>query len=266
MPLEGQMRLICLVPALLLVALPLHGQVAGGAGGYDTSLQAIEPDGAAADIGLAGEDPANIGRYLMASAGGAGGTSLSPDGENVVFRWDITGEPQLWMMPARGGQPRRLTYGGSVGAYAWSPDGSHIFYSADNDGDEQPAYYMLGADGASETEALPAVENGFRAFGGFSGPTSIVYASTERNGLDFDLYSTDLGTGVSELIREGNYGFYPGQPSPDGRFVTVSEPVGEDSNNLFLLDLTTRDLRTASAPERRAAHGSVSWLRDGSGF
>jgi len=40
------------------------------------------------------------------------------------------------------------------------PMGTAFYYSADNDGDEQPAYYLLSADGASETEALPAVENG----------------------------------------------------------------------------------------------------------
>ena len=260
------MRLSSLLLALPIVALPLHGQVAGGAGGYDTTLVAIEPDGATVDIGLAGEDPANIGRYLMAAAGGAGGASLSPDGETLVFRWDITGEPQLWALPVGGGQPRRLTYGSSVGAFAWSPDGSHIFYSADNDGDEQPAYYMLAADGMAETEALPAVSNGFRVFGGFTGPTSIVYASTERNGLDFDLYAADLETGSSELLHEGSYGFYPDEPSPDGRYVTIAQPVGEDSNTLLLLDLNTLELTTLSAPERRAAHSSVRWLRDGSGF
>lgn len=260
------MRPTYFLAVMLIAAAPLHGQVAGGAGGYDKSLEAIEPDGAAADIGLAGEDPANIGRYLMASAGGAGEASLSPDGETVVFKWSITGEPQLWMMAAEGGQPRRLTYGGAVGEFAWSPDGSRIFYSADNDGDEQPAYYMIRADGMSEVEALPAVQNGFRTFGGFSGPTSIVFASTERNGLDFDLYSADVESGEAEIIREGSYGFYPGRPSPNGRHVTVSEPVGEDSDKLFLLDLATRALTTISAPERRAAHGSVRWLRDGSGF
>lgn len=260
------MRLAPFALVLLLVAAPLSGQVAGGAGGYDATLEAIEPDGAAADIGLAGENPANIGRYLAAAAGGAGGIQLSPDGETLLFQWSITGEPQLWSMPASGGQPRRLTFGGAVGAFAWSPDGRRIFYSADNDGDEQPAYYLLAADGSAETEALPAVANGFRVFGGFSGGTSIVYASTERNGLDFDLYRADLSTGESVLVREGSYGFYPGRPSPDGRWVTVSEPVGEDSNNLHLLDLSTGDLTPVSVPDRRAAHESVRWLQDGSGF
>lgn len=260
------MRLACCLTFLFVGHLPIHAQVPGGAGGYDATIEAIEPDGAAADIGLAGEDPANIGRYLMAAAGGAGGIRLSPDGETLLFQWSITGEPQLWLMPAGGGQPTRLTYGSAVGAFAWAPDGRSIFYSADNDGDEQPAYYLLGADGASETEALPAVENGFRVFGGFSGANSIVYASTERNGLDFDLYTANLSTGETELLVEGDYGFYPGQPSPDGRYVTVTEPVGEDSNNLFLLDLTTREVTTVSAPARRAAHGSVRWLADGSGF
>ena len=50
----------------------------GGRSGADMSIEAIEPTSEAVSVGVAGEDPADIARYLLAS--GAGGASISPDG------------------------------------------------------------------------------------------------------------------------------------------------------------------------------------------
>ena len=94
----------------------------GGQGGADLSIDAMEPSDEPVRVGTAGEDPADIARYLLAS--GAGGASLSPDGEAIAFPGSITGERQLWVMDASGGQPRRLTFGSGVTVYRWAPDGS----------------------------------------------------------------------------------------------------------------------------------------------
>jgi dipeptidyl aminopeptidase/acylaminoacyl peptidase len=267
LPLPARASLTLAVLALRSPA-PAHAQIAGGQSGYDTSLEAIEPTNEPVTVGLAGADPADIGRYLLAANGGVGGASLSPDGRSVAFSWSITGEPQLWVALVDGGTPRRLTYGNGITFFRWTPDGDRILYAADNDGNEQEAYYVIDADGASEQLVLPASSGGFRVFGGFAGKTSsIVYSSTERNGLDFDVYVSDLAMGGTRLVREGTYGYYAQAPSPDGRWALVAETVGEDSNALHLLDLASGELRTLSAPERRANHtnGGYAWAEDGSG-
>lgn len=236
----------------------------GGQSGPDMSIEAMEPAAEPVSVGRAGEDPANIARYLLAS--GAGGAQFSPDGEALAFSWSITGEPQLWVMAAEGGQPRRLTFGGGISFFRWAPDGSRLIYGADNDGDEQAAFYSIAADGSEERLVLPAAEGGFRNFGDFAGD-DIVYASTERNGLDFDIWRTSLD-GEAELVFEGEFAFYAHDVSPDGRQVIVTESVGEDSDNLHLLDLETGTLNTLSAPDPRANHGDAGfeWAPDGSGF
>ena len=98
----------------------------GGQSGPDMSIEAMEPTEEAVAVGRAGEDPANIARYLLAS--GAGGAQLSPDGETLAFVWSVTGERQLWVMPAEGGQPRRLTFGSGITFFLWSPDGARLIY------------------------------------------------------------------------------------------------------------------------------------------
>lgn len=236
----------------------------GGQSGADLSIEAMEPAGENIGVGRAGEDPANIARYLLAS--GARGARLSPDGTTLAFSWSITGEPQLWIMPARGGQPQRLTFGSGVTFFRWSPDGARLVYGADNDGNEQPAFYSIAADGSEERVVLPAAKGGFRAFGDFAGE-EIVFASTERNGLDFDIWRATLD-GEAKLVYKGKFAFYARAASPDARHVVVTEAVGEDSDNLHLLDLESGELETLSQPDPRASHGDAGfpWASDGSGF
>ncbi len=262
------MRLsVLLATASVLTAAPALAQEAsfGGQSGPDMSIAALEPDGAPVDIGLAGDAPVDIARYLLAS--GAGGAQLSPDGSTIAFSWSVTGQSEIWTMPASGGQPTQLTFRTGPTFFRWTPDGSGLLYSADRDGNEQPGYFWISADGTQERSILPAVEGDFRIFGDFVGDDGFVYSSTLRNGSDFDIYLADWD-GNTELIYEGTFGYNVGAVSPDGRYAVVTETVGEDADNLYLLDLDSRELVTVDAPpvEERAAHtlGGFQWLPDSS--
>ena len=250
--------------ALSSLSIPVGAAFAEPKTGPDMTLDAITPAKEAIAVGLAGEDPANIARYLLAS--GAGPAALSPDGATVAFRWSVTGDRQLWTVPASGGQPSQLTFGNGVTFFRWAPDGESILYGADNNGDEQESYYRIALDGSTEKLLLPAVSGGFRSFGDFSADGStIAYASTERNGLDFDIYTADVTTGATDLVYEGKYGFFVEGLSPNGDLIAISETVGEDGDNLYLLDVESGERRTISAPTSRANHtdGGFAWSGDG---
>lgn len=236
------------------------GESFGGAKGADLSIEAIQPDGAKVTIGQAGDYPADIARFLL--AGGAGAAALSPDGTQIAFSWDVTGQSELWIMPVAGGTPRQLTFRTGVTAPVWTPDGSALFYSADRDGNEQPGYFTITADGRKETSVLPAQRGDFRSFGDFAADGSYVYASTARGTGVFDIYRGTLG-GKSELIVQSELGLVAQSVSPDGKFALVTETVGEDADNLFLLDLATRALKPIAKPPvaQRASHtlGGFAW-------
>ncbi|MCY4263505.1 MAG: prolyl oligopeptidase family serine peptidase [Gammaproteobacteria bacterium] len=230
-------------------------------------LEAIMPQNETFSVGLAGDDPARIGRYLMAS--GASGARISPDGSYIAMRHSASGEPQLWVMPASGGQMQQLTFGSGITFFRWAPDSRWLLFGADNDGNEQESYALIRVDGLHQRNVLPPVTGGFRQFGDFSNDgLDLFYSSTERNGLDFDIYKTELASGETTLLYQGSYGYYARNLSPDGRFLVVTEGVGEDGDNLYLLDTESRELRVIPRPDPRASHGSggFAWSPDSAGF
>lgn len=238
----------------------------GGARGADLSIDAISPTDEPLSIGMAGDDPADIARYVLAS--GAASAQLSPDGSWVAFSWRVTGEPQLWVVPATGGQPNQLTFANGITFFRWSPDSQTILYGADNNGNEQESYNLIAVDGLQESELVPAAAGAFRVFGGFlPDGQSVLFSSPQRNGSDFDLYMT-MADGLPSLVAEGHLGTYPQSVAPDGSFAVVTESVGEDADKLMLLDLQAKTLATLAAPEPRANHadGGFAWLPDSKGF
>src|ERR1700691_2392867 len=53
-----------------------------------------------------------------------GGSTWSPDGEQVGFITNISGRNNLWVVPASGGWPKQLTISDQrQAAPVWSPDG-----------------------------------------------------------------------------------------------------------------------------------------------
>ena len=66
-------------------------------------------------------------------------SDFSPDGQRIVYS-SYLGRNwlQLWLMPANGGEPFPLTYGEwDETSPRWSPDGAHIAFISNRDGDTQ---------------------------------------------------------------------------------------------------------------------------------
>jgi len=223
-------------------------------------IPVIEP----VTVGLAGEKPADIVRYLMAR--GAESSLISPDGTKIAFRYTVTGERQLWVVDAEGGWPTQLTFGSGITFFRWAPDGKHLLVGRDANGNEREGYYLLSIDGTTERQLLPLTD-AFRAFGMFSTDGSqFLFSSTERNGRDFDIYVGDIASSKAQLVYEGSFGFFPRAWQPDGNIVIVTETRGEDANDVHLLNMESGEMTPLFQPEVAAFYGEFAWRPDGSGF
>lgn len=222
------------------------------------------PTNAPVSVGLAGQHPADITRYLLAR--GALGAAIAPDGKTVAFTDRVTGEPQLWMVDAAGGWPTQLSFGSGISDFHWTPDGEALLITRDTDGNEREGYYLISSDGIEEREILPATD-AYRSFGMFSADGDrFLYASTERNGRDFDLYVYDFASDSARRIYEASFGFYARAWQPGGALVLVDEVRGEDANDVHLLNAATGEMTPLFKPDIAAHHGDYQWLPDGRGF
>ena len=74
---------------------------------------------------------------------------FSPDGREIAYSTNTSGQFNLWRQPSDGGYPRQLTVysDNAVRDVAWSPDGETILFTADHQGDEFTRPHLISAKG-----------------------------------------------------------------------------------------------------------------------
>src|SRR5512138_2362792 len=116
----------------------------------------------AGDLWLAGREGGEA-RPLTTGAGNKSDPVFSPDGTLIAFTGDYDGNSDVYLMPAAGGPPRRLTYHpGADTVVGWTPDGKRIlFRSMRNSYSGFGRLFSVTLDGSvAEQLPLPMAEEG----------------------------------------------------------------------------------------------------------
>ena len=116
---------------------------------YVTDIWLAPADGAASADGPAGTAASGprhaSGPRQLTNGGSDTAPRWSPDGRTIAFLSRRSGENQLWLIRADGGEAQRLTYTrNAVGPPVWAPDGRAIAFVA-----------KVGPDGLGRDEAAP---------------------------------------------------------------------------------------------------------------
>ena len=83
----------------------------------------------AGSIWVANRDGSNVHR--LTTGGHEEKPSFSPDGSQIAFTGDYDGTHGVYVVPAAGGEPRRLTYHpADADVQGWTPDGKRILFSS----------------------------------------------------------------------------------------------------------------------------------------
>ena len=151
-----------------------------------------------------------------ASAPAAG----APAGWELVFEREVDGAMDLFVVPAGGGQERRLTrHHATDGLARWAPDGKRILFTSDRTG--LPQIWEVAAEGG---EPRRVRANGATEYQADVSPDGKLLAFLSNLDGPERLLVQDLASGaVRELVRHGEDTIF-GNPhwSPDGRFITYS--------------------------------------------
>lgn len=174
----------------------------------------------------------------------------SPDGRWIVFTREQSFNQflteEVWIMPAQGGEPRRVRAGGFP---SWSADGRLLFVNSRRDG------HILAVN-PGEPTAAPIVF--------FTNAPSLYFSvSPDQTRVAFgcggrlDIRSRDTGRSVAACPAPGERGLLPAW-SPDGRLVAFG---GFDDSRLGLRVFEVATGRTTTVLEGQ--YTMPSWSRDG---
>ncbi|MGC0416475.1 serine hydrolase [Embleya sp. AB8] len=231
----------------------------------------ISPDGTQVVYTLVGVDadadrntrslwrvPTSGGEPARLTEGPADGSpDWSPDGTRVAFLRAVDGPPQLWVLPADGGEARQLTrLPLGAGRPVWSPDGSRIAFAAVVDMHAAP-----DEDDAARTARASA-------------PLVIDRLDYQIDGagllgtLRSHLHVVDLDAATVTQLTEGDW--HAGEPawSPDGRRLAFSAGRDPDADitgksAAYILDPTTPGTPAERVGSADGMVGPVGWTPDG---
>jgi tricorn protease len=146
---------------------------------------------------------------------------ISPDGKWIAFSGEYSGSRQIFVMPAKGGTPKQLTFYNSVemmpprGGFDdvpldWTSDSKNILIRANRTpfGERNGKYYMVNIDGGLE-KPLPIVNGGFAVLSPDNQKICFTPIDREfrtwkryKGGRASDLWIYDLSQNTSEQITD----------------------------------------------------------------
>ena len=209
--------------------------------------------------------PFDLERYL--NVRNAYGAALGPDG-TLAFLMDTTGTSQVWTMADPGVWPRQRTFSEeSVGFASWSPERPELVFSMDEGGNERAQLFRLDAE-SGEIHPLTGMPEAKHRWGGWSHDGDrIAFASNRREESVFDIYvqGREESGEDADLIHEGDGWLSLGGWGPDDDRLLVVESYSNFDQDLYSLDLDSRELTHLTPHEGEVRFQSASWGPDGEG-
>ncbi|RMH12359.1 MAG: amidohydrolase [Gemmatimonadetes bacterium] len=206
---------------------------------------------------------------------------FSPDGSQIVFVSDRSGDNNVWVMPAEGGEPRQISKG--IGSRflspEWMPDGDYIVVSraAPRQGLEKLWLYHTGGGTGIEMVGGP---RGLRMMGASVDPTGRFIWYAQRTGTwsynailpQYQIWVYDRQTGTRTPMTNRYGSAFRPQVSPDGKWLAYGGRHDADTG-IRLRELASGEERWLAYPVQRDDQESTAnmdvlpgyaWTPDGS--
>jgi TolB protein len=161
---------------------------------------------------------------------------FSPDGKLLaISHHNNEGKSLIYILPATGGTPRRVTELGPSYWHGWSPDGKILVYCAERNGNYD--IYTIPVEGGQETRLTHA--EGLDDGPDYSPDGRYIYFNSERTGV-MKIWRMDSdGKNQVQLTNDDQYADWFPHPSGDGKqivFLSYDKDVkGHPSNKDVVL-------------------------------
>jgi eukaryotic-like serine/threonine-protein kinase len=144
---------------------------------------------------------------------------ISPDGKRIItVLADSSGNPDTWLLELARGIPSRLTFSGSFGTGAWSPDGQRIAYHLLNN----TKLFEKSASGAGQEETVLQSQSTVYLNDWSSDGRFLVYTQLSPEGRS-ELWLLPLsGDHKSLPFLKTGYNEFQGQVSPDSKWIAYT--------------------------------------------
>lgn len=192
----------------------------------------------------------------------------SPDGKWIAFIADHHGDEnsQVYLMPAEGGQPQKLTEVDDAQHFidpsSWSPNGRYLALYSNDRGDHTNMDVILYDLKTGEKRRL-VQGSALYAFGGWSPDGKRMVAVDVKSNTNSDFYLVDVKTGGSKLLTEhdGQVKYFPGPWKRDGSGFYFVTDEGREFSGLAFYDVRKYEWRWVETPDWDVEF--VSGSRDG---
>ena len=194
-----------------------------------------------------------------------GGGSFSSDNSNLLISSNKSGIYNVYTIPATGGEMTPITQSDSTSIFAESyfPNDNRMLLSADGNGDEIDHLFVRELDGTIK-DITP--EKGAKAsFYGWSKDDKFLYfGSNKRDPRFFDVYKLSIDDYSSKLLYQNNDGLDFSGMSNDENFFALSKSINTNDSDLFLFDVTTKEMIKIN--ENLSANAAQDFSNDNATF
>ena len=190
--------------------------------------------------------------------------TFSPDGEEVAYVHDGSGQMNLWRQPVTGGAARQVTdfVEDSARQHAWTPHG--FVLGVDRHGDEQWQLHLQPADGGTPRN-LTRREN-VQCQVGHLHPDGeqITFSGNLASPTEQGVHLLHITDGEQRPLVEETGNHYPGPWHPDGRHIAVVRLNTNTDQDVFLLDVHSGERTPLTTHEGDEVNGPAGFDAAGS--
>jgi len=203
-----------------------------------------------------------IARRLTSGPGYSSFPRFSPDGKQIAFTSQYDGNTEVYVMPAEGGAPKRLTTSATLGrddisdrmgpnnlVMAWENTKPLVVFRSrmKSFNDFIGSLFTVGLD-AELPQQLPVPRGGFVSFSPDDSKMAYNRVFREfrtwkhyRGGMADDIWIYDFKTGATENLTDNPAQDICPMWGPDNKIYFISDR--DNRMNLFVIDLATKETR-----------------------